>query len=140
MSNDEPLEMTLDECWEMLQTARLGRLAFRIVDEVHITPVNFVVDDRSLLFRTAEGTKLLAAELGSQVAFEVDDIGDGIARSVVVRGTAERLPEDQADWADLFDLSPWILAPPKYDVVEIHPEVVTGRIFRLASGADQASS
>ena len=140
MSNDEPLEMTLDECWEMLQTARLGRLAFRIVDEVHLTPVNFVVDDRSLLFRTAEGTKLLAAELGSQVAFEVDDIGDGIARSVVVRGTAERLPEDQADWADLFDLSPWILAPPKYDVVEIHPEVVTGRIFRLAPGAGQAAS
>ena len=99
-----------------------------------------VVDDRTLLFRTAEGTKLLAAEMGTQVAFEVDDIGDGIARSVVVRGTAERLPEDQADWADLFDLSPWILAPPKYDVVEIHPEVVTGRIFRLAPGAGQAAS
>ena len=140
MGNDEPLEMTLDECWEMLRTAGLGRLAFRIIDEVYITPVNFVVDDRTILFRTAEGTKLLAAEMGTQVAFEVDDIGDGVARSVVVRGTAERLPEDQADWADLFDLSPWVVGPPKYDVVEIYPEVVTGRIFRLVPSAGQAAS
>jgi uncharacterized protein len=141
MSNGDAVEMGLDECWEMLRNAGLGRLAFRIVDEVHITPVNFVVDGRTLLFRTAEGMKLLAAEMGTQVAFEVDEVGDGIARSVVVRGTASRLPEDQAEWADLFELTPWIVSAPKYDVVEIYPEVVTGRKFRLATPeAGQAAS
>lgn len=141
MSNGNGVEMGLDECWEMLDAAGLGRLAFRIVDEVHITPLNFVVDERTLLFRTAEGSKLLAAEMGTQVALEVDELGGGTARSVVVRGTARRLPEDEAGWADLFDLSPWVVAPPKYEVVEILPEVVTGREFRLVTPeAGQAAS
>ena len=37
-------EMTLEQCWDMLRTHELGRLAFRLVDEVHITPVNYAVD------------------------------------------------------------------------------------------------
>ena len=35
-------------------------------------PVNYVVDQHSVLFRTDEGTKLDAASRGARVAFEVD--------------------------------------------------------------------
>jgi uncharacterized protein len=51
---------------------------FRIVDEVHITPVNYGVD-QLLLFRTAEGPSR-AVEMGTQLAFEVEEVTGGFAR------------------------------------------------------------
>lgn len=124
-------ELTTEDCWDMLREEEFGRLAFRIVDEVHITPLNYAVAGDSLLFRTAEGTKLLAVVMGTKVAFEVDRYGETSARSVVVRGTARLLPEDEAHRADNIRLRPWVPTL-KYDVVEILPEVVTGREFELA--------
>ena len=59
-------ELSLEECWEMLRAEEFGRLAFRLVDEVHITPINYAVDGETLLFRTAEGNKLLSAAMGSE--------------------------------------------------------------------------
>ena len=138
MSNDEPLEMTLDECWEMLRTAGLGRLAFRIVDEVYITPVNFVVDDRTLLFRTAEGTKLAAA-VGHDVAYEVDGIGEegAVAWSVVIKGRAREVARlhESLDALDL-PLHPWHRGP-KPRVVRIEPEEVHGRRFTVTLTPEQ---
>ena len=89
---------------------------FRIVDEVHITPVNYGVD-QPLPFRTAVAPSR-SVEMGTQVAFEVEEITDGFARSVVVCGTARRLPDDQAERAEL---TSWIASSPKFDVVEIVP-------------------
>ena len=87
--NDEVVtELTSEECWEMLREEEFGRLAYRLVDEVHITPINYAVEGGSLLFRTAEGNKLLAVAMGSEVAFEIDRYGEDSARSVVVRGTS----------------------------------------------------
>jgi hypothetical protein len=57
-------------------------------------------------------------ERGTQLAFEVDEVTGGFARSVVVSGTARRLPDDQVERAEL---TSWIASPPKYDVVEIIP-------------------
>jgi uncharacterized protein len=68
----------------MLCTSECAGPTFRIVDEVHITPVNYGVD-QPLLFRTAEGTKLLG-HMGTQLAFEVDEVPGGFARSVFARG------------------------------------------------------
>ena len=83
---------------------------------MHITPVNYGVD-QLLLFRTAEGTSR-SVEMGTQLAFEVEEVTGGFARSVVVSGTARRLPDDQAERAEL---TSWIASSPKYDVVEIVP-------------------
>jgi hypothetical protein len=79
---------------------------------VHITPVSNGVD-QLLLFRTAEGTRR-SAEMGTQLAFEVEEVTGGFARSVVVSGTAGRLPDDRAERAELTSL---IASSPKYDVV-----------------------
>ncbi len=132
MTDDEPVTvLTEDQCWEMLRAEEFGRLAFRLVDEVHITPVNYAADGRTLLFRTAEGDKLLGVVLGAQVAFEVDRYDEPSARSVVVRGTPRLLGEDEAHRAENVPLRPWVRTP-KYNVVEIAPQVVTGRAFQLA--------
>jgi nitroimidazol reductase NimA-like FMN-containing flavoprotein (pyridoxamine 5'-phosphate oxidase superfamily) len=39
--------------------------------------------------------------MGTQLAFEVEEVTGGFARSVVVSGTARRLPDDQAERAEL---------------------------------------
>ena len=131
MDDDTPVrELTTDECWEFLATQELGRLAFRLLDDVHIVPVNYALDGRTLLFRTAPGNKLFSLELHSSVAFEVDEVEDETARSVVIRGQARRLEEQEEHRADNIPLHVWVDSP-KYFVVELAPEEVTGREFTL---------
>jgi uncharacterized protein len=123
------------ECWELLRSQEVGRLAVSIANHPDIFPINFVVDHASIVFRTAEGTKLSAAVLGTSVAFEVDDEADGTAWSVVVKGWAVEIVERCGvfDAADL-PLYPWHAAP-KHRFVRIVPDVVTGRRFRIVDRA-----
>ncbi len=131
MSDTTVTRLTQDECWQMLREEEFARLAFRLVDEVHITPINYAVDHQTLLFRTGEGNKLLAVAMDSEVALEIDRYDDESASSVVVRGSARILPEDQERRADNVPLRPWV-GSPKYNVVEISPRVITGRAFELS--------
>jgi nitroimidazol reductase NimA-like FMN-containing flavoprotein (pyridoxamine 5'-phosphate oxidase superfamily) len=132
MSDEEVVtRLTQEECWEMLRGEEFGRLAFRLVDEVHITPINYAVDHDTLLFRTAGGDKLLAVAMDSEVALEIDRYDEEHARSVVVRGRARKLDEDEEHRAENLPLRPWV-GTPKYNVVEITPRVVTGRAFHLS--------
>ena len=124
-------ELTQEQGWDMLRTHELGRLAFRLADEVHITPINYAVDHHTLLIRTAEGNKLLSVALGSTVTFEIDEHDEHSARSAVVRGTPRLLGEDEAHRAENVPLHPWTTSP-KYNVVEIVPAVVPGRAFALS--------
>ena len=135
MTQDSPVEeLSLEECWELLGLEEFGRLAYRLVDEVHLVPINFAADAGTLLFRTESGNKLLAAALHSDVAFEIDWHDDASAWSVVVRGQLRQLEEDEAHRADALPLRPWVQEL-KYDVVELVPSAVTGRRFVLDRSA-----
>jgi nitroimidazol reductase NimA-like FMN-containing flavoprotein (pyridoxamine 5'-phosphate oxidase superfamily) len=123
-------ELTTDECWAALRKDEFGRLAYRLGDEVHIAPLNYAVDGSTLLFRTAEGSKLLGIVMSPEVAFEIDSYDDELATSVIVRGRARLLPEDEAHRSENVPLRPW-LDTLKYNVVEIAPVEVTGRRFHL---------
>src|SRR5215207_10851350 len=120
-----------NECWALLRDSQVGRLAVSVLNRPDIFPVNFVVDHGSIVFRTAEGTKLAAAVLGRAVAFEVDgyDEAAGDAWSVVVKGRAEEL-ESMHDLFEALDLPlfPWHAAP-KHRFVRILSEEITGRRF-----------
>lgn len=132
MSTEDPItELSTEECWEMLRRQEFGRLAFHLVDEVHLTPINYAVDGETLLFRTAEGSKLLAVEMNPDVAFEIDQFDETSARSVIIRGRARRLGEDEAHRAENVPLRPWVPTL-KYDVVEITPTSISGRSFELS--------
>jgi len=129
-------ELGLEECWALLAGQELGRLAYRIGDEQHLTPINYAVDvnqhgRRSLLFRTARTGKLLAAELGEEVAFEIDEVTGDEATSVVVRGYLRHLVGEEALRAENLPLRPW-LGDGRYDVVEVVPTEVTGRRFHIS--------
>ena len=64
-----------EECWQLVSTRRWGRLLVVVADHPELFPVDHLVDGRSLLVRTEEGTKLRAA-LGARVGFEVDEVDD----------------------------------------------------------------
>jgi nitroimidazol reductase NimA-like FMN-containing flavoprotein (pyridoxamine 5'-phosphate oxidase superfamily) len=128
---DEPIaELSTEECWELLELEEFGRLAYRLVDEVHMVPINYLADAGALLFRTASGNKLLAAALHSDVAFEIDWHDERTAWSVVVRGELRRLSEDEVHLVEDRLREPWVPAL-RYDVVRLAPVSVTGRRFRL---------
>jgi nitroimidazol reductase NimA-like FMN-containing flavoprotein (pyridoxamine 5'-phosphate oxidase superfamily) len=120
-------------CWELLRSADVARLAVSIGDHPDIFPVNFIVDHGTVVFRTAEGTKLAAAVLGRSVAFEVDgyDAEAGEAWSVVLKGRATEI-ERMQDVFDALDLPlfPWH-ASPKHRFVRIEPDDVSGRRFHV---------
>jgi uncharacterized protein len=132
-AEDPVVKLSGEDCWGLLESEEFGRLAYRLVDEVHVVPINYLVDDRTLLFRTASGNKLLAAALHSDVALEIDWHDDLVAWSVVARGRLRRLGEAEAHRVDSLPRRSW-LATDKYDVVELVPEAVTGRRFWLRRG------
>jgi nitroimidazol reductase NimA-like FMN-containing flavoprotein (pyridoxamine 5'-phosphate oxidase superfamily) len=61
------------ECWDLLSGGSLGRLVTSVDGQPEIFPVNFVVQHRTILFRTAEGTKLVSTAINNNVLFEADD-------------------------------------------------------------------
>jgi nitroimidazol reductase NimA-like FMN-containing flavoprotein (pyridoxamine 5'-phosphate oxidase superfamily) len=136
MSIDFKTGMTIlepDQCLALLRSTTVGRLAVAIDGAPDIFPINFIVDHGSVVFRTAEGTKLAAAVLGRAVAFEADgyDPLAGEAWSVVVKGRAveiARLHEVlEATDLPLFPWSTW----PKPRFVRIVPTTTTGRRFAV---------
>ncbi len=117
------------ECWRFLESHHIGRLAVSIAGQPEVFPINYVVDDRTIVFLTAEGTKLAAALLGRAVAMEIDaaDPMFHTGWSVVVRAHAEeieRLEELMA--AQELPLRPWGPGD-KRRYVRLVPTAVTGR-------------
>src|SRR5512141_2829859 len=78
------------ECWRLLRSVTVGRLAVWVDDHPDIFPINYKVDHGSLVFRTGDGTKLQAATGDTPVALEADgvDADSGIAWRVVTKGQA----------------------------------------------------
>lgn len=93
MTDLQPL--TRAECLRLLAASRVGRLAVTIGDGPTIRPVNYLFDEpsQSLIFRTAEGSKLHALLAARKAAFEVDglDMLNRTGWSVVVRGVVDEV-------------------------------------------------
>lgn len=123
-------EMTEADCWEMLRRHELGRLAYRDGDTVQIAPLNYAVQGRSIVFRTAEGSKLSGIRGHSDVAFEIDETTDEAAMSVICRGNAVEVSGDEALMVEQLRLRPWVRAV-KHHVVRIDIEEISGRFFML---------
>lgn len=126
-----------EECWDFLKGSKLGRLAVSAAGRVDIFPVNYVVDDHKIYFRTAPGTKLASLTVNGSVALETDEVLNGVARSVVVHGTARELDNSrEIEAADQLPLVPWIPSV-KYNYVEVTAEELTGRRFEVGPEPDR---
>ncbi len=131
MSETVPTRLTTDEAWEQLEAHEFGRLAFHLADEVHITPINYAADQRRrLIFRTAEGSKLLGITMNHDVAFEIDDFSGEVAMSVIVRGTAHQLEGADEDAVEQLPLRPWVHTT-KHNVIAIDVDEISGLNYPL---------
>ena len=123
------------ECWALLRTVSVGRLAVLADGQPDIFPINYTVDGGTLVFRTGEGTKLAGATGGANVALEADgvDATTGLAWSVVVKGAAAAVTgtEQILDTAALY-LFPW-QAGRKDAFVRVTPGTITGRRFKVTA-------
>jgi len=79
MSEDYRIvELSDNECWEILDRERFGRLAVAVHGDPDIFPVNFLVDDGKLLMRTAPGTKLTELVINAAVAVAGSDVANAL--------------------------------------------------------------
>lgn len=122
--------LPLDACLRLMASVPVGRIGFYADGEVVMLPVNHVIDGQDVVFRTARGSKLSAAEGQALVAFEADDYDPQTRTgwSVLVNGHAEAVYDDQ----DIRRLSrlgvcPWPAATDRRHWIRIRPAAVTGR-------------
>ena len=127
MSDQNPVHVLHpEESWGFLREHEFGRLAFHLVGEVHLTPINYALDGEHIVFMTAEGSKLFGVTANPDVAFEVDEIVGERATSVICRTL-----EGQAAYVvERLPVRPWIDTP-KSVVVAIEVDEISGRRFDL---------
>ncbi|MBU1801410.1 pyridoxamine 5'-phosphate oxidase family protein [Nocardioides sp.] len=83
-------ELSEHDCWNLVSSAVVGRMAWQGSGGITIVPVNFVLDGREVLVRTAAYSAMARECDDAAVAFEVDR-HDPMARSgwsVLIRGRA----------------------------------------------------
>ena len=123
-------ELREDECWDLLRARTVGRVGWQGSDGPTIVPVNYVIDERAVVIRTAPYTDLGREGIVREVAFEVDDL-DPVSRSgwsVLVRGRRRLDPE-------AYGTTPrpevWV-GGSRWLVLRIEVRTISGR--RLTSG------
>jgi nitroimidazol reductase NimA-like FMN-containing flavoprotein (pyridoxamine 5'-phosphate oxidase superfamily) len=136
--NDAVTVLSEDECWSLLSSMSLGRLVTILDGKPEIFPVNFATRRRTVIFRTAQGTKLYSATMGDRVAFEADyhDPSLTYGWSVIINGRAHQLLAT----ADILDaeqapLRSWI-ATLKPIYVRVIAMEITGRRFKFGPEPD----
>lgn len=134
----EPVSiLSQSECWNLLSRSPLGRLVTSVDGQPEIFPVNYVVDQRTILFRTGEGTKFVSTVINNNVLFEADDHNVSEGWSVIVKGVARSLRTDEEiAAAERAQLLTWT-ATVKPHYVRIRPVSVTGRRFLFGAEPDR---
>lgn len=122
-------ELSSAHAWALLESVSVGRLALSEDDRPQIFPVYFASDGTSIIFRTAEGTKLHALLNNAHVAFEADTVTETESWSVVVRGLATVLHDnDDIRAADALAFPRWVPTA-SYVYVRVTPADIRGRHF-----------
>ena len=140
MNAESPWTLDAADCWDLLRSASVGRLAVIVDGAPEIFPVNFTVEHSALVIRTGDGTKIDAVRGHPRVAFEIDGVDEQTAFSVVVKGDAKEIkaPDELRDTVSL-DVSP-LQAGTKNHFVRILAEEVTGRSFPVTDPATWKSA
>lgn len=121
-----------EECDRLLAPGGVGRVVLVEERGPVAIPVNFSLLDGDIVFRTAAGSPLAAAD-GREVGFEVDRIDDALHEgwSVLVTGRARRLVDpDEVARARALGVEPW--AGGDRDLyLRLVPGEVSGRRVRV---------
>jgi nitroimidazol reductase NimA-like FMN-containing flavoprotein (pyridoxamine 5'-phosphate oxidase superfamily) len=126
-------ELSVSTCWALLRTVPIGRIALPSAADIEVFPVNFIVDGGTIVFRTAQGTKLTLIGDGTRATFEADkiDVGDRLVWSVVLKGPVRQVSSlDEVRATFDMELPTWH-AGPKPTYVRMKPQLITGRRFSV---------
>jgi len=125
-----------EECYSLLHSGSIGRVAVSIGEIPAIFPVNYHAFHGDIYFFTAEGTKLDAAVRRAMLSFQLDHFDPVYQHgwSVLAVGKATEIHETLIrELAVHFPLQPW--APgSRSHLVQIRPDFVSGR--RITFGRD----
>jgi len=121
-------DLSPDECWELITTTPVGRIAWTASNGPVVVPVNFAVNGRSIKVRTTAYSSMVQDADGERVAFEVDHIDETTRTgwSVLVRGRAEVRYGEPDDGTVP---EPWPRGPRPATVV-VDADEITGRWLR----------
>ena len=138
LAPDQTIEvLSSDECFLLLRSRELGRIAFSIEGQPEVFPINYAMEGEIVVFRTASGTKLDHVPK-ARLAFEVDDWDPklGIGWSVVVKGLAEEVTGNLGRTAEHIRKAPVHPVAPgeRWHWLAIQPAEVSGRRFQVRAG------
>jgi nitroimidazol reductase NimA-like FMN-containing flavoprotein (pyridoxamine 5'-phosphate oxidase superfamily) len=127
-------DIDVDECWRLLATQSVGRVAVIVGHYPLVFPVNFALDGKTILYRTGMGTKVESIHR-SNVVFEVDQI-DPEAKagwSVMVKGVAQEIETDRnpalVERAEFGGATPWA-GGRRNHLIRILADQISGRRIR----------
>ncbi|MBA3233411.1 MAG: pyridoxamine 5'-phosphate oxidase family protein [Propionibacteriales bacterium] len=123
-------ELSQQECAARLRGSGVGRVAVCTPDGPVIIPVNYVIDEGTVVVRTAPYT-LLAGHAWDKAAFEIDELDHNLRRgwSVLVVGQASPVEDvdEVQDSRTVDQLTTW--APGSRSMfIRITPVRITGRV------------
>jgi nitroimidazol reductase NimA-like FMN-containing flavoprotein (pyridoxamine 5'-phosphate oxidase superfamily) len=136
LTDGEGLEVLVaEQCLELLDTARLGRIAVTIGAVPAIFPVHYRLLDGQIVFRTKKGTNLQTGSANSVVAFEVDSVDAAWEQgwSVLVVGVAREVTDEVALTAAVQRAPELWDAGANAHCISILPGFVSGRRFLHAA-------
>lgn len=124
------VELSTDECIELLAASGVGRAAICTPSGPHVVPLNYTVHDRSIIFRTTPYSVLGTYGWSGDIAFEVDDIDmhTHTGWSVVVVGRGQMVEDieeiEEIRWGH--EPGPWADGP-RALYVRLRWREITGR-------------
>ncbi|MGN6326029.1 pyridoxamine 5'-phosphate oxidase family protein [Pseudolysinimonas sp.] len=118
-----------EECWRRLAGERIGRFAVESGGGPRIFPVNHLVLDGAVVFRSGPGLKMLAGSAHPRAAFEVDGRDQDEFWSVVVDGDVTILGADDPSLLGRLDDLVALHPSPKHMVIRLRPRSISGRRF-----------
>jgi nitroimidazol reductase NimA-like FMN-containing flavoprotein (pyridoxamine 5'-phosphate oxidase superfamily) len=124
-------EIDESECLDLLTSSAVGRVAFNGEDGILVFPVNHVLHDGDIYFRTTPyGSLADRLRHDHRVSFQIDDVDDFFQAgwSVLVVGTAELVDPHEAlvSLESTEHPDPWA-AGSRSLTVRIKPHRITGR-------------
>lgn len=127
-------ELSEHDCWSLLETHTFGRLAIIVHAQPRVFPVNYVAAERTIVVRTAPGTKLTYGP-GRHVCFEIDGYEEtgGRGWSVMAAGLLEDITDSTESRAIRLRKLPVRPQAPgeRQHWLALTPEEVTGRGFQV---------
>jgi transcriptional regulator with XRE-family HTH domain len=106
----ELIDLSLDECQELLGGGGIGRIIFRTDAKLVALPVNFRVLDGDVVFRSEEDGSVSELGLEEPVSFEADRIDDAMREgwSVLASGTVHRADDPgELRQVEALGVEPW---------------------------------